>query len=369
MADGNEAITRFGQRRAPPPGRRGQRDVGLGRPGPRAGGPAPRPQRPLPRPVDLDHMGGGVVLSVLWHFLVLILCITGLPQLFQHKPAEEQPIAVQLINEADVTRATARNPHPVKEAKVDTPPPDVPSPKPEPPKLDPLTPPPAPPPPEQTAAAPPPPTPTPEPPKPQDKPPPPPPPAPVPNPAPAPPPPPPKPEPPKPPPPKPDVKPQPPKPQDAKKQDQDFDQLLKNLAHQSETATKSDAPPKPQKKQQQSAQTASAMPDAPLGERLTTAEIDVLREQFEQCWVLPAGAKDAKDLKVQIHVDVDQDGTVIDAQIVDQDRMGDPFYRAAAESARRAALNPQCNKLHVPPGKYEQWKSINLFFDPKDQLS
>jgi outer membrane biosynthesis protein TonB len=171
-------------------------------------------------------------------------------------------------------------------------------------------------------------------------------------------------------PPKPIAKPEPPKQPDKKqKQDQDFDQLLKNLAKQAPALEKSDQPAKPQK-QVASAQPASAQPNAPLGSQLTTSELDVLRQQIEDCWNLPAGAKDAKDLKVEVHIDVAADGSITSAEIVDDGRYdSDPFYRAAADSARRAALNPRCSKLHVPPEKYEQWKSINLFFDPKDQLS
>ena len=56
------------------------------------------------------------------------------------------------------------------------------------------------------------------------------------------------------------------------------------------------------------------------------------------------------------------------AAIADTSRMGDPFFRTAAESALRAVLNPRCNPLKVPPRKYETWKSVTLSFDPRDMF-
>ena len=155
----------------------------------------------------------------------------------------------------------------------------------------------------------------------------------------------------------------PPKPNKA---DEDFDSLLNTLA-QAETSRRSDQPPKPQKPPAAGAGSASALPNAPIGSQVSTSEMDLLREQIERCWNPPAGAKDAKDLRVEIHIDVASDGTILDSSIVDMGRYAsDPYFRAAADSARRATLQDQCKKLQVPLDKYDQWRSINLFFDPKD---
>jgi len=60
---------------------------------------------------------------------------------------------------------------------------------------------------------------------------------------------------------------------------------------------------------------------------------------------------------------------VRDARIVDQGRMStDSFFRAAAESAMRAVLNPRCNPLKLPREKYDVWKSFILNFNPKEML-
>jgi hypothetical protein len=66
---------------------------------------------------------------------------------------------------------------------------------------------------------------------------------------------------------------------------------------------------------------------------------------------------------------VGPDGNVRQATIVDRGRAAsDPFYRAAAESARRAFFNPLCRPLRLPPEKYAIWKDMVVDFSPKDIL-
>jgi hypothetical protein len=182
----------------------------------------------------------------------------------------------------------------------------------------------------------------------------------------APPPPPPKPAPPK---PKAEPKPEqmaqaaPPKPDTSKADAAAFDSLLKNL-------TKTPALPqenaKPQRQQVAAAAPPSSQPRAPLGSQLTASEIDLVREQLSRCWNINAGARDAKDLVVEIRASVQPDGTVSRADIVDTGRLSDPLFRAAAESARRTFFNPQCTPLKLPPDKYATWKDLVVDFSPKD---
>ena len=269
-------------------------------------------------------------------------------------------MAVELVTIAPETRATRPNPNPPRpNAKPEVPVADAPVAKPEP---EPPVPTPVPPP---SAEAPPP---APEPPKPPE-----------PKPAPAPllKPPEPKPEPPKPiekaGAPRPKEKPEPPqqlaknesKAEQKKYDPSQFETLLKNLATQP-TAPSPDAPP--QRPRAASAR-PSSQPRAPLGSQITASEVDLVRQQIARCWNVPAGARDAKDLVVEVRVAVDPDGTVRQATIVDQARLGsDPFFRAAAESARRAFFNPLCRPLHLPPDKYAIWKDLVVDFSPKDIL-
>jgi hypothetical protein len=317
-------------------------------------------------PVDSetrDVMQGGIVASAVMHIGIFLMIILGLPTLFRPAIPEDQPIAVELVTIAPETRATHPNPDmPKPNAKpaipIEAAPAPKPEPKPIPPPPTPVAPPSSEPPPQ--AAAPP------ESPQPDLVAPPPPPPRPVE--AQAPPPPPPKPEPPK---PKPEPKPQPqqmaqaePK-LDTKKPDAAaFNNLLKNL-------TKTPALPqqeaKPQRQQVAAAAPPSSQPRAPLGSQLTASELDLVREQIARCWNINAGARDAKDLVVEIRAAVQPDGTVTQATIVDQGRANsDPLFRAAAESARRAFFNPLCTPLKLPPEKYNTWRDLVVDFSPKD---
>ncbi|HVC53110.1 MAG TPA: energy transducer TonB [Stellaceae bacterium] len=333
-------------------------------------GPGLADQDLVPGSAISDRMPGGIALSATLHVALLTVIALGLPNLFRPPVPQDTPIAVELVTIGPETRATHPNPHrPIPHAKPlppqPAPPAPIPEPKPAPPQASAEPPP---------SAAPPPPPPTPQPPKEAPKP----------TPAPPPPPPPPKPmaaE--KPPPPPPPLKPQPPRaepknPQPAfdtlmhkldrpqpKPAPASFDSLLKNLTR-TESAQTQDAPP--QRQRVAATSPASSQPRAPLGSQLSASEIDVIREQIERCWNVPAGARDAKDLVVEIHVIMNPDGTVQQATIVNQGNMNDPYYRAAAESARRAFYNPQCTPLKLPPGKYDVWKDFVADFSPKDLL-
>ena len=107
------------------------------------------------------------------------------------------------------------------------------------------------------------------------------------------------------------------KPEEKKYDPRQFDALLKNLAPQA-AAPSPDAPPQ---KPRTAGGTASSQPRAPLGGQLTASELDMVRQQIARCWNVPAGARDAKDLVVEIRVVVDPDGTVRQATIVDQGRL------------------------------------------------
>jgi hypothetical protein len=102
---------------------------------------------------------------------------------------------------------------------------------------------------------------------------------------------------------------------------------------------------------------------------VTASEKDAVRRQIEQCWNLPSGAKDASAMIVSIRVEMNIDGTPRSAIIANPDRMdSDPLFRATAESAKRAVLNPRCHPLKLPPDKYEQWRTITFDFNPAEMF-
>jgi outer membrane biosynthesis protein TonB len=318
---------------------------------------SPRRDGPVAMPEGVARRG--MALSGALHLVLIAVLIFGLPTLFSPPPPQEMPIAVDLVNIGPETRATRPNPNTPQHAAKPVEP--IPGPTAVKPERKPEAPPSTAP---ASAAA----MPTPEPPAwPEAKP--------IPTPT--------------PPPPLPQEKPEPPlktaekvaapRPQEklespkqtpeaaraeASKYDPGrFDALLRNLA----AADNPPAPDEPPRKSVPAAGTPSSQPEAPLASRLSASEMDMVREQISRCWNVPAGARDAKDLVVEIRVVVNPDGNVQQATIVDQARVAeDPFFRAAAESARRAFFNPDCRPLRLPAGKYELWKDMIVDFSPKD---
>jgi outer membrane biosynthesis protein TonB len=144
-----------------------------------------------------------------------------------------------------------------------------------------------------------------------------------------------------------------------------FDSLLKNLTKQ-QTARAEEPMPAP--KRMAALSPPSAQPKAPLGTELTASEIDIVRQQLSRCWDIPAGARDARDLVVTVRGSIAPDGRVLQADIVDKAKMSDSFFRAAAESARRAFFHPLCTPLRLPLEKYEAWKTFEIELSPKDIL-
>lgn len=108
-----------------------------------------------------------------------------------------------------------------------------------------------------------------------------------------------------------------------------------------------------------------------LGNRLTASEEDALRRQFRNCWNTAAlvGARNPEELTVTLRLRLDRDGTVISVKVDDTARQRrDRFFRAAADTARRAVQHPRCNPLPLPAGKYDEWKDIVLDFNPADMV-
>jgi outer membrane biosynthesis protein TonB len=295
------------------------------------------------------------IYSGVLHLAIFLVAVFGLPQFWRDPPIEERPMVVDIVPIGEKS-----NPPPLKDnkpqpepQKAEPEPPKPEPPKPEPPKPEPPKPPPP-------APTPPPPAPTPPPPKPE--------PAPAPKPEP-------KPEQPKPEPPKPEPKPEPPKKQ--KTVTDELDSLLKSVEKKKPTpvdeidkmlkAAEKAKPSVPENKQatQTQAQAVRGSSSHNPNEPVSMTEMDRIRRAVEEKWHVPAGAKDADKLVVYIKVSVLPDGTVTGAQVRAGDPMMmlNPFYQAAADSARRAVL--AASPLPIPANKYDQFKDFELAFNPK----
>lgn len=147
-----------------------------------------------------------------------------------------------------------------------------------------------------------------------------------------------------------------------KETEQSFDALLKNLSD-SEPDTKAGE----QDVKAADTEEPSGLPD--FAAQLTMSEFDALRQQLARCWNIPAGAKDADNLVIEVKVEVSKERIATSASVVDQIRyQTDAYFRAAADSAVRAVKAPECTPLELPPEKYDSWKSMIVVFDPREMF-
>jgi hypothetical protein len=266
-------------------------------------------------------MGAGAIVSALLHGSVMALALIAWPRLMP--PIE---LTEEIVVEADIMPADETNIAP--QVKAETPPPE--------PVQEPTPPPPAPP---ETAQA------EPVPPPPEEVAP-----APVPD----------TPVVPKP-------EPTPPvqrfaqvrpraKPKPEKAAPDKFAALLDRLAKEPPAEQKTAAPEKP-------AASSRTLEGAGAQTAMTVSEIDALRAQMMKCWNVPIGAPDPHALVLRVKVDLNQDGTVLGSpQLLDTQGLGDPYFRAASESAIRAVK--MCAPYKLPAEKYDAWNEVTVTFDP-----
>ncbi|MBS0547490.1 MAG: hypothetical protein JSR24_07060 [Proteobacteria bacterium] len=157
-------------------------------------------------------------------------------------------------------------------------------------------------------------------------------------------------------------KPAPPKPTPPKPNvDNLVDSILKNQDSKSKIQTP-EQQPKPVK---EITRTAPAAPE--FAKVVTASEVEGVRQKIRPCWNFPAGIKDQQSLIVTMVVQMNQDGTPVKADLKDTGRYrSDPMYRAAADAAQRAILNPRCQPWPLSPEKYNAWRTITFNFDPRD---
>ncbi|MCP4327773.1 MAG: cell envelope integrity protein TolA [Alphaproteobacteria bacterium] len=279
-------------------------------------------------------MGRAAIYSAILHLTVFVLALVGLPSLFSDEPLVVRAITVEVVTIDEETAAPSIDPDPSPPKAEPEPQEQAALPPPEPPEI--AAPEPVPEPPPVEAEVPPPPPEKPPEPEPApkkevtEK--------------------------------KEDIKPPQTTPRlkpelavrkKKERKNTDFDSVLRSVAE-------------PESEQQRAApQTASA-----FSERLTLSELDAIRHQIELCWNVPVGARDAKNLVVELNLDMNPDGSVRQVRLIDGSNryQTDAFYRAAVDSAMRAVLNPMCNPLKLPPNKYNTWRNFTLNFNPRDML-
>jgi outer membrane biosynthesis protein TonB len=285
--------------------------------------------------------------SIALHVAAVVVGVVGLPHIPRPPEVDTPPIVAELVTIADITNVPTKpkEPEPPKEQPKAEPP----KPPPPPQKTEAPAPPPKPEPVPEVAAVPP--EPKPEAKKEEPK----------------------KEEPPKPRPPeelaklKATKKPAPPK--------EDFDAVLKNL----QKSLPQKAEPKAEAKKAEpnfDELMAKAIPSnrrnigdptKPISMTEEDAIKNAIRRAMQQCWNVPAGAKDAANLVINLRMSLSQDGTVTNVQLEDSLFGKSDFWRAAADSALRAVR--VCSPFKdLPRDRYDAWKEITMTFNPKEML-
>jgi outer membrane biosynthesis protein TonB len=98
------------------------------------------------------------------------------------------------------------------------------------------------------------------------------------------------------------------------------------------------------------------------GSKLSTSEMDALRQQIQKCWNPPFGVADAQGLKVTIKMRLTPTGEIEGRPEVVSGGGADGVGRAAADSARRAVI--VCSPYQLPADKFDAWQDVVVNFDP-----
>jgi colicin import membrane protein len=94
---------------------------------------------------------------------------------------------------------------------------------------------------------------------------------------------------------------------------------------------------------------------------LSQTERDKLKNHIGKCWEMSIGAGEVKTI-IPLKISANADGTINSIEIVDNSLYTkNTFYRATADSARRAVLD--CSPLPIPKNKSEAFRNFILDFD------
>ena len=100
--------------------------------------------------------------------------------------------------------------------------------------------------------------------------------------------------------------------------------------------------------------------------QISLSELDALRQRLAQLWSIPAGAKDPQELVVLVRIKLKPDGTLAAPPMVLTSGKS-PLFVAARDSAIRALFRGQPYDM-LKPEHYEQWKDVEITFDPRDMI-
>lgn len=110
----------------------------------------------------------------------------------------------------------------------------------------------------------------------------------------------------------------------------------------------------------------SAPSSAPAGPPLTGGETGAFLDAVGACWTVDSGGQ-AAEVVVTLAFSLDRDGKVVgnNVELVGYEGGNETVANTAYQSARRAILRCQSSGYDLPDDKYEQWKDVEITFDPR----
>jgi neural Wiskott-Aldrich syndrome protein len=107
----------------------------------------------------------------------------------------------------------------------------------------------------------------------------------------------------------------------------------------------------------------------PLGNdtaALSAAQRGAIGDHVRECWTKDSGALNIDQMAVTLTVTTDTDGTARNAVVAGDDagRLGDPRFRAFAERAVRAVMDPHCANLPLPQSLLGKVGTLTFRFKP-----
>ncbi len=113
--------------------------------------------------------------------------------------------------------------------------------------------------------------------------------------------------------------------------------------------------------------TSDVAPSAPAGPPLTSSEKNGLVLAVQQCWNVPVGLQNASDLVVVLAVELTPDGALVSSPtLIEPSGTPQGTTRQAFEAGRRALI--RCAPYDLPRDKYEQWRQLEVVFNPKKMV-
>ena len=102
------------------------------------------------------------------------------------------------------------------------------------------------------------------------------------------------------------------------------------------------------------------------GPTLSVNELAALQARLRDCWDVPVGVQNARDLVVTVRIQFKKDGSLAaDPVVLNHSSL--PLFQIAAEAATRGIR--KCAPFSfMPPAKYEAWKEVEVNFDPREMF-